>query len=403
MDAGMIELDISKSVFRGARRESALAKIVLQKRMVHSHSDGQQRLGRLTLLATILSLIETRVAAVAPAPIRLWDARDFWLAADVAGAAQPERAIALRDGFAVDSAAVADAGSYAPVPLASAARRIDVGETLPNGTDAVLPLDAVVQRGDRLEALTAAAPGEGVLPAGGDVMGPLRRAGERIRAVDLAVMSAAGINEVTVRAPNLHVVRGSTARSPLVEAAIAAIRRAAAEAGCVVTGQSISLEAALGDSGADAVVALGGTGSGTRDRAVHTLAQQGRVEAHGIAVSPGESAAFGFVGSKPVLLIPGRLDAALAIWLMIGRHLAASLAEGRIGDPTAMLPLKRKVTSTIGLTELVPVRCVERMAEPLGSGYLSFQSLTLSDGWIAVPAESEGYQPGTVVAVGSWP
>ena len=111
--------------------------------------------------------------------------------------------------------------------------------------------------------------------------------------------------------------------------------------------------------------------------AVRTLAQLGRVEAHGIAVSPGETAAFGFVGKRPVLLIPGRLDAALAVWLLIGRHLIAKLAGGSVEDTPAMLPLKRKVTSTIGLTELVPVRCARTaMAEPLASGYLSFKALT---------------------------
>jgi molybdopterin biosynthesis enzyme len=40
---------------------------------------------------------------------------------------------------------------------------------------------------------------------------------------------------------------------------------------------------------------------------VKTLARLGQVEAHGIAVSPGETAAFGFAGARPVLLIPGRL------------------------------------------------------------------------------------------------
>jgi molybdopterin biosynthesis enzyme len=184
---------------------------------------------------------------------------------------------------------------------------------------------------------------------------------------------------------------------------MAAIRHATAEVGSAVTGQSVALEQALGDPETDAVIALGGTGSGRRDRAVHTLAHHGRVEAHGIAVSPGESAAFGFAGSKPVLLVPGRLDAALAIWLMIGRRLVAKLAGCRVEDAPVMLPLKRKVTSTIGLVELMPVRCVERMAESLGSGYLSFQSLTRSDGWIAVPEDSEGYQAGAIVAVRSWP
>ena len=367
-------------------------------------ANPQQRLGRLTPLQAVLAVIETRVGPVTPTTRPVRDARDLTLAADVMAAAQPPRAIALRDGFPVDSAVVADAGSYAPVLLPLTTRRIDVGEPLPSGTDAVLPLDAVTRHGGRVETLAPLVPGDGVLPAGGDVAAhtPLRRSGGRVRAVDLAVMSAAGIDAVSVRVPNIHVVLGSDARSPVIEAAMAAIRHAAAAAGSAVTGQSIALEHALGDPETDAVIALGGTGSGRRDRAVQTLAHHGCVEAHGIAVSPGGSAAFGFAGSKPVLLVPGRIDAALAIWLMIGRHLVAKLAGGGVEDAPVMLALRRKVSSTIGLVELMPVRCVERMAEPLGSGYLSFQSLTKSDGWIAVRAESEGYQAGAIVAVRSW-
>jgi molybdopterin biosynthesis enzyme len=179
--------------------------------------------------------------------------------------------------------------------------------------------------------------------------------------------------------------------------------RVAGEAGSVVTGSSITLEPALGDEKANAVIAVGGTGSGLRDAAVHTLARLGQVEAHGIAMSPGETAAFGFAGAKPVLLVPGRLDAALTIWLLIGRYLVAKLAGGGIADWPVTLPLKRKVTSTIGLTELVPVSCAGGVAEPLASGYLSLESLARSDGWIVVPAESEGFAAGTPVAVRSWP
>jgi hypothetical protein len=43
------------------------------------------------------------------------------------------------------------------------------------------------------------------------------------------------------------------------------------------------------------------------------------------------------------------------------------------------------------------------MAEPLASGYLSFTALAHSDGWIAVPSESEGFAAGTPVAVNPWP
>jgi molybdopterin molybdotransferase len=43
------------------------------------------------------------------------------------------------------------------------------------------------------------------------------------------------------------------------------------------------------------------------------------------------------------------------------------------------------------------------MAEPLGSGYLSLTALAHSDGWIVVPAESEGFAASHEVAVHRWP
>jgi molybdopterin molybdotransferase len=115
----------------------------------------------------------------------------------------------------------------------------------------------------------------------------------------------------------------------------------------------------------------------------------------------------GFIGTRPVLIVPGRLDCALAIWLLIGRHIIAKLSAGHVEDTPRLLPLKRKVASTIGLTELVPVRYEqlgnEIVADPLASGYLSFEVLTGSDGWVTIPAESEGFAAGRQVAVRPWP
>jgi molybdopterin biosynthesis enzyme len=104
-----------------------------------------------------------------------------------------------------------------------------------------------------------------------------------------------------------------------------------------------------------------------------------------------------------VLLIPGRLDAAFALWLLVGRYLVAKLAGGKVEDMPALVPLKRKVSSSISLVELIPVSCAGGVAEPLASGYLSLESLSRSDGWITVPAESEGFAAGTPVAVTPWP
>jgi molybdopterin biosynthesis enzyme len=367
-----------------------------------------QRVARLTPLGAILALIESRVGAVRPRQCAPASAQGGTLAQDVVAPQQPPLPVALCDGFAVAAAAIADAGPYMPVPFASMPRRVDVGEPLPGGTDAVAPLDAVTISGGRAQAVAAVTPGEGVLPAGGDTTPrtPLRRAGERLRALDVAVLAAAGIAEVTVRAPRIRIVCGSAAKTPLLDAALAMLRHCLAAAGCAVHDAPLpagALDEALTDDQADAVIAIGGTGGGRNDMSVRTLARLGRVEAHGIAVSPGKTAAFGFVGALPVLLIPGRLDAALAIWLLIGRHLVAKLAGGRVEETPTLLPLKRKVTSTIGLVELLAVSCADGMAEPLACGYLSFESLTRSDGWIVVAADSEGFAAGTQVAVTSWP
>jgi molybdopterin molybdotransferase len=365
---------------------------------------GVQRIARLTPLDVIVKLVQSRVVPVAPRRAGLAEAWGAVLAQDVQPPQCPPRPIALRDGFAVASAEIADAGPYAPMPLGLTACRIDVGGALPSGTDAVAPLDAVALRGSRAEAIAAVAPGDGVLAVGGDAAPAtaLRRAGERLRRLDLAVIATAGIAEVTVRAPRLILARASAARTAMLDAAEVTLSRCAASGGCIVRSAS-SLDQALADSQCDAVIAIGGTGSGRRDGAVQELARLGRVEAYGIAIGPGETTAFGFVGQRPVLLIPGRLDSALAAWLLIGRYIVAKLAGGKVEDMPTILPLRRKVTSTIGMTEIIAVSCSGRMAEPLGSGYLSLTALARSDGFIVVPAESEGFAAGAEVAVNPWP
>jgi len=364
-----------------------------------------QPIVRLTPLHAILACIESRVAPVLPRRNALASARGATLAEDVVAAARPPRAIALRDGFAVAAAAIADAGSYTPVPLTIHARRIDAGDPLPNGTDAVLPLDAIALHGDRAEAIAAIAPGDGVLQAGGDARPTtaMRSAGARLRAVDVAAMAAAGIADVAVRLPRVAVVRSSAARTAILDAAHAVLVHAVTQAGGSLWDSADTFDEALNDRQSDAVIVVGGTGSGRRDNAVQQVARRGWLEAHGIAIGPGDSAAFGFVDERPVLLVPGRLDAALAVWLFIGRHLATKLAGGVVDETPAIVALRHKVTSTIGITELVPVSRTEGVAEPLGSGYLSLTSLARSDGWIAVPADSEGFAAGAKIAVNPWP
>lgn len=364
-----------------------------------------QRIGRLTPLGDVLALVERCVTAVAPRRCGIAAALGATLAEDVVAPLLPAEALALRDGFAVAAAAIADAGPYMPVPLRPVPLRVDAGERLPPGTDAVASLDAVQVEGDRAAAMAPVSPADGVLPRGGDAvpLRPLRRAGERVRAVDIGVFAAAGIAEVTIRAPRIRIGMGAAITTPVLDGAVKVLSEAIRNSGGQLLDGAVPLAAALSDAGADAVIAIGGTGNGRSDNSVRELARLGRLEVHGIALSPGETAAFGFAGNRPVLLLPGRLDAVLAVWLLLGRHMVARLAGGAIADVPAHLPLRRKIASPIGLTELIPVAYVDGMAEPLGGGYLSFEMLTRSDGWTVIPPDSEGFQAGIHVAVRPWP
>ncbi len=365
-----------------------------------------QRIARLTPLHDVLVMIDERVRAVAPRRIPLAQALGRVLAADVAAAKVPPHAIALRDGFAVDAATIADAGAYSPVPLAPPPPRIAAGDRLPDGSDAVLPSEAVQQRDGGIEIIAAVPPGDGVLPASGDATGevPLRRDGDRLRSLDLAALGAVGIDQVPVREPRIRIVCGSAARTPMIDSALTMLARAVAASGAVaIESDGVSLETALNQDEVDAVFVVGGTGSGDRDRSVRTLSRFGTVAVHGMALSPGQTAGVGFAGRTPVLLFPGRLDATLALWLLIGRQLVARLERGTVSETTELKALKRKVISTIGLTELIPVNCAEGMAQPLAAGYLSLTSLARSDGWIVIPADSEGFAAATPVAVRPWP
>jgi molybdopterin biosynthesis enzyme len=281
---------------------------------------------------------------------------------------------------------------------------------MPPDTDSVAPLDAVKVSGHGAEALMTINPGDGVLAAGGDndPAIPLRRAGERLRLTDLAAFAAAGLSRIIVREPRLRVLalRGNGIVNAAARVIAGDIERYGGAAR--LDEGSRGLDLAMSADSADCIICIGGTGSGRNDTSVQTLMRAGHVSVHGIAVTPGETAALGFAGAepllKPVLLLPGRLDAALAVWLLVGRRMLERLAGSHPKDePGTNVPLGRKVSSTVGLSEVVPVRIVGGQAEPLAARYLPLSALARSDGWILVPPDSEGYSAGSSVAVRPWP
>jgi molybdopterin molybdotransferase len=370
-------------------------------------SEPQQLPSRLAPLREVLSRIDALARPVTLREVELSAAAGRVLAADVlVEAPLPPAAIALRDGWAVRADQVADAGSYAPVALTPAPTFVEVGAPLPHDTDAVLPPDAVTLRDGIAEATATAVPGDGVLAAGADAEPgrPLCRAGTRLRATDVAILRAAGVPRVRVRAPRLQLVTANAFIDEVDDTVAPLIARAIEAAGGVADILRVALdgapalERALQESQhADAIVVIGGTGAGRHDASVRTLARLGKVVVHGVGMVPGESAAIGVINARPVLLLPGRLDAALAVWLVLGRHLLMRLAGRNDPEPGTPARLARKIASLVGLAEVVLVRRCEGGIEPIASGCFPLQALAQADGWVLVAPDREGFAPGATV------
>jgi molybdopterin biosynthesis enzyme len=317
------------------------------------------------------------------------------LAADATvSEARPAAPIALWDGWAVRAEAVADAGPYAPVLLSPAPAWVDTGDPLPHGADAVLPPDAVTGA----EVHASATAGDGVLAAGADASPgiPLRRAGERLRAVDVAALLGAGVARVSIREPRVRVVSVGADN-----VALAIARGVSALGGNVIFVRA--LERALADEHTDIVITVGGTGAGESDASVAMLRRIGEVAIHGFGIAPGETAALGAVKGHPVLMLPARLDAALAAFLVVGEPLLRRLTGATTSEPAMPVTLARKIVSTVGLAEVVPVRRVADGVEPLASGHWPLRALARADGWVLVPAESEGFAAGTQLGMRTFP
>ena len=363
--------------------------------------DGEltQRLSALTQIGSVLARVEALAQPTGAREAPTADAEGRVLAADAGVAApHPPAALALRDGWAVRADAVGDAGPYSPAPIA-APQWVDAGMPMPIATDAVLPRDAVMRVGAGAEALAAAVPGDGVLAAGADAApgAPLRRAGQRLRAADVAALQQAGVARVSIREPRVRVVA-----MPGCDAVALTISRGVAAHGANVIFVR-ALERALADEQTDLVITIGGTGEGRNDTSVATLARMGKLDIHGFGMAPGETAALGSAKGHPVLMLPGRLDAALAAFLVVGEALLRRLTAASAREPGIPATLTRKITSTVGLAEVIPVGRASDGVAPLASGYWPLQALTRADGWVLVPPESEGFAAGTQVEMRAFP
>jgi molybdopterin molybdotransferase len=309
--------------------------------------------------------------------------------------AVPPEPVALRAGFAVSSQDLVGVSAYAPVLLSNAPSRVAAGDRLPPGCDAVLPPDAVITTGTMVEIVASAAPGENVRRAGEDVQPGqvLRRKGEVLRPVDGAVAAAAGLRRAIVQGVSLLVLSSDDNDEILQWVAAAPGGGTQTRSVAVPAGSKPDWEKALTSSNGDLILVIAPALPALPDARLAAA----RMIAEGLALSGAETAVVALLGQRPTILAPPRLDALLALSLCVVRPIIDYLTERQARPVWRRAPLSRKLSSSIGLTEVALVRETKGALEPVAVGSIPLGAVTTAEGYLVIPPESEGLQEGEVV------
>jgi len=360
------------------------------------------------------------------------------LAADLlAPIAVPEFDRAAMDGYALRGLERSGAGDYnvlefpvvgqvlpgkpftGSVP-AGCAVRIMTGAPVPAGLDAVVPAEYVTASAERMAISRAVAPGQHVGRIGEDIaLGSLAlAAGRRLRPQDLGLVASLGLPQVDlVRAPRVRLlVTGNEVRPPgggkgpyeIYDANSVLLRALLTRDGALLESHqrlgddAAAIAQALTAPGADVILISGGSSVGAEDHAPRLLATLGTLAIHGVAMRPSSPAGLGRIGDALVFLLPGNPVSCLCAYDFFAGRAIRLLGGRAAGWPyrSTRETLARKIVSEVGRVDYVRVKLGASGVEPVAlSGASVLSSTTRADGFVVVPAESEGHGPGSELTV----
>ena len=264
----------------------------------------------------------------------------------------PRRHEALCAGFAVNALDLMGASAALPFPLPGA-RQLLPGMPLPPGTDAVLPRDCTRIINEQAEAIQAPNPGEGIRRTGhdgrkGEV---IARAGQQVGARLRMVAMLAGISHLPVRRPRVQIAPD------------------APQAGLIAS-WARSLGALI-----------------TED-APHLAIRPTQTHQPRLALAPGDTGWLSRKDGTLVLDLPPRFDGTIAALLALGLPALATLSGTT--PQTTTRPVARKITSTIGLSELVLLSRAGASWQPGPAGTVTLTALARAEAFALIPPGSEG-------------
>jgi molybdopterin molybdotransferase len=151
---------------------------------------------------------------------------------------------------------------------------------------------------------------------------------------------------------------------------------------------------------ADLLVFSGGSSVGERDLILDVIGQRGEILFHGIAVKPGKPTALGVVGDRIVFGMPGYPTSCLSNAYMLLVPLLRRLARLPVhAVRTVTAPLGQRIVSTTGRHQFYTVRMIDGVAQPAFKASGDITSMSLADGYIEIPAQTDIVEKGELVEV----
>ncbi len=330
------------------------------------------------------------------------------------------------DGIAVSAASTFGAGETTPLTLnEDRFVRVDTGDPLPEGCDAVIMIEDVVNNPDgSVKLYSAAAPWQHIRQIGEDICAGemILPSGTRISPSAIGAMIAGGVTTIEVaKKPLVGIIPTGDEIVPPCESPKAGdilefnssifsamIEQWGGEAKVypIVPDDREKLKAAVSAAAADCdmVILNAGSSAGRDDYSVQIIRELGEVLYHGIAMKPGKPAILGNIGSKPVLGVPGYPVSGIIVVESFLRPLIdyCSMSPSH-EDEYAEARLTRAVVSGLKYKELVRVRMGavggKLIASPLNRGAGVVSSFMKADGIMEVPQGTEGFEAGETVSV----
>ena len=297
--------------------------------------------------------------------------------------------------------------------------KISTGGMLPEGADAVIPVENTDEDNGLCLVYKSVSPFENVTKKGDDI-----KVGECVikkctvlSPAHIGLLASVGKAEINVKKlPKVGIISTGNeiieADEKLAAGKIREVNSHSLSAQCCSYGCEVKRYGTFKDeyekifsavetakNECDIVLISGGSSAGTKDMTVHVIEKIGTVFAHGLAMKPGKPTIIGQADGKAVFGLPGHPAACWFVTEIIVKQLVNILLGKEEKEITQKLKITENISSNHGREEFICVKTDGETAVPVygKSGLMSI--LCEADGYIRIDRNCEGLKKDETVEV----